>query len=663
MKKIIQTIATGFFIVLFSSAIAHADTTLNMPGELPTLTVSSTSANNCSRGAIDSCWTTSTTANPGDTVAVQIYYRNTGGEVSKDTTLTIRQKSISTTNTATFYGGVASNTADQAAGYATVNMSTASSLTFIPGTARWYPSAGSAAQSVNETTLFQNGFFIGDIAPGEQGVLAANFRVGGSSSSSSCSISNFSPTDRTIDRGDSTRLNWTTTGCTSVTVSTVGSGLDANSSEYVSPTSDRTYTLTAYPGGSTATTTVYVRNSNTSCDIDYFTANSSSSTTINRGDTATLRWGTTNTTNVDISPNYSGRAADGSISVSPYSSTTYVLTAENGNCTRSQSVTVYVRDTAINSMPQAITTTAVVTGYSTAQLNGIAVPNTSNTTNAWFEWGNSTGLGSRTGSQSINSNASTVYRDTVSGLSTGTTYYYRAVVQNNNGTAYGDIVPFRVAAQQTYTPPTYTPKPTQPKTIIKYVPVQQQTQVVNTIVAQSAASLLELRVESAYDRMCIGGTMDYTITYHNLSSIELTDAVVRIVLPKELTYTSSSGGYFEPVSRTLTIDLGRIAGNETNRITIRAKVNELAVRGNLTVTTATVVYTNTATRAQENAIAYSLITVSDVCPDIITVDHVQYSGYWWFLPHSLIEWLLLLLIIFALIVLGRQLQQKKAENK
>ncbi len=72
--------------------------------------------------------------------------------------------------------------------------------------------------------------------------------------------------------------------------------------------------------------------------------------------------------------------------------------------------------------------------------------------------------------------------------------------------------------------------------------------------------------------------------------------------------------------------------------------------------TAQVVYTNTATKAQESAIAYSLVTVSEDCPNILGASA---TGFGSFLPDTLIEWLLLILIILALIVLGRQLTKKK----
>jgi hypothetical protein len=89
-------------------------------------------------------------------------------------------------------------------------------------------------------------------------------------------------------------------------------------------------------------------------------------------------------------------------------------------------------------------------------------------------------------------------------------------------------------------------------------------------------------------------------------------------------------------------------------------VNETAVRGNLTVATATVVYTNTVSRAQEDATAYSLITVSDDCPNLLGA---SVAGFGSFLPNTLLEWLLLILVILALIVLGRHMYKKKEEPK
>lgn len=231
--------------------------------------------------------------------------------------------------------------------------------------------------------------------------------------------------------------------------------------------------------------------------------------------------------------------------------------------------------------------------------------------------------------------------DTVSGLIPGATYYYRIVVQNQNGTAYGETVPFT----------------TQKNTVVVNPPTVI-TKIVNrdVVVTKSTPSLLELRVENVYDRMCIAGEMDYTVTYRNISGQTLQNTVLRIAHPKELTFINSSRGDYEIVDRTVTIALGDVAPGEQGTVQVRARVNNTAVVGNLAVTTATVVYTNTITRAQEDAIAYSLVTVSNDCPNVLGASAFGISS---FFPSTLLGWLLLILVILALIVLGRQMYKKR----
>jgi hypothetical protein len=261
-----------------------------------------------------------------------------------------------------------------------------------------------------------------------------------------------------------------------------------------------------------------------------------------------------------------------------------------------------------------------------------------------FEWGVSGAFGNRTIAQSVMSgNASQYYSDIASTLVPGGVYFYRAVVQNQNGIAYGDTVRFQTV-RNTVTP------------VVIRTPVIRNTST--TVIAQSAPSLLELRVESNYDRMCINGQLDYTINYRNISNKVLENAVLQFNHPKEITYLTSSRGNYEVVDRTMTIALGAIQPGEQGIITIRARVNDTAVSGNLTVATVTVVYTNAATRAQEDAIAYSLITVSNDCPNVLGA---SVFGFGSFLPNTLLGWLLLIFVILALIVLGRHLYKKNEQ--
>jgi hypothetical protein len=654
MKKfIISTLALVIGVALFSTT-AFADASLNSPGQMPTVTVTNATTQPCSFGTIDGCWKTSTTARPGEMIAVHLYFKNTSSETATDVKLGV-QPSRSGRNV-TFSGGVAATNAPRATGTAYVTLSKETTITSMPQNgayqADWYSSANGAAQPVNTDQLFGGGFPIGSLAPGQQGVLVVRFMVDGSDNGGgdSCVINSFNASPSSINNGGSSVLNWNTTNCDYVNISpSVGSNLAADGSRTVYPSNDTTYTLTAYPGGQTATTTVYVGNNNNNyCSINSFYVDSNS---ILQGQTTTLRWNTSGANSVYIS-GFGNQNSNGALSISPYYSTTYTLTLSGNNCSgASQSVTVNVNYNNNGGgtnyqQPQAITTVGTPLSSYSAQLNGIAVPNSSyGTASAWFEYGSTTALGNRSDAQNVNGSGSFPYSAGISGLSGGRTYYFRAVVQTNAGTAYGSVVPFTTPAATTYTPPTK----------VVYVNSATTTRSNTGLVAKSQPSLFKLRVDSSYDRMCIGGTIDYTVTYENISGQQLEDSVLRITFPGELTYASGSRGDYSVTDRTLTIALGTVQPGEQGSVTVHAQVNNTAVQGKLAVITATIVYTNPATKAQENAIAYSLITISNDCPAVLGASVFGFGG---FLPTTLLGWLLLILIILALIVLARMLYRK-----
>jgi hypothetical protein len=507
-----------------------------------------------------------------------------------------------------------------------------------------HPNDGAATGRVDESTVYTLTVYDADGNIGGQLFLTIEVRDtyhddDDDDHESDCRIDEFKADDTSIEEGDSTDLRWETTGCDEVKINQGIGEVDDDGSEEVDPNSTTTYTLSAYDDGKledTDTVKITVEEEDEDeCSIDSFKADDYS---IESGDSVRLSWKTTGADDTDLSPGGSYNADD-EVTVRPSRTTTYELTA---NCDQGsdkhKSLTISVGNDH-SSLPQAVTTVATPTSSTTAQLNGIAFPNTtSGTTTAWFQYGPSTSVNFTTSTQTVPSNNSQAYYNApVSGLVPGTQYYYRAVVKNQNGTAYGDIVPFRSLAA---TPTT---------TVVR-------TQVLgSSVTAKSAPSLLELRVESAYDRMCVGGMIDYTVTYRNISSTTLRDAVLQVNHQKEVTFVSASRGKYDVVDRTITVSLGDIAPGETGTIILHGRVNSQAIQGTLTVLTAQVVYTNSSTRAQESAIAYSLVTVTNDCPNALGASAFGFGN---FLPDTLLEWLILILVILALIVLGRQLYKK-----
>ena len=139
-------------------------------------------------------------------------------------------------------------------------------------------------------------------------------------------------------------------------------------------------------------------------------------------------------------------------------------------------VRVQVGNSSSGSAPTVFTNSATNISQNSATLNGSVNPNNSST-NAWFEYGTTSSLGSTTGSQSIGSgNSSVSYSYSLGGLSSNTTYYFRAVASNSYGTTYGGILNFTTSASESTSPYSYS----QPSIITQNAsPVYQNSALLN----------------------------------------------------------------------------------------------------------------------------------------------------------------------------------------
>jgi hypothetical protein len=105
-----------------------------------------------------------------------------------------------------------------------------------------------------------------------------------------------------------------------------------------------------------------------------------------------------------------------------------------------------VRTVPITNSPSVTTSPASSISQSAATIGGTVNPKGAST-NAYFQWGTTTGYGNTTGSQNVGSGTASVpYSANLSGLSCGTTYHYQAVATNSSGTGYGGDQSFTTGA-------------------------------------------------------------------------------------------------------------------------------------------------------------------------------------------------------------------------
>lgn len=173
----------------------------------------------------------------------------------------------------------------------------------------------------------------------------------------------FSATPDQIAAGQSSLIAWNVPNATSVSITGIGSNLNAAGSATVKPTQTTTYTLTATgPGGLTATSSVTVTVGASKPSVVRFSA---APENITQGATTLLSWATTGASKVTIDNGVGSQPVNGSVSVSPATTTTYTLTATgaDGSSTVTAAVTVTVGGGGVpNVLSFTVSPTTVSTG-------------------------------------------------------------------------------------------------------------------------------------------------------------------------------------------------------------------------------------------------------------------------------------------------------------
>ncbi len=210
-----------------------------------------------------------------------------------------------------------------------------------------------------------------------------------------------------IERGESATLRWSSTNATSAEIDRGIGAVSVSGSRRVSPTSTTTYRITVRSSdGRTASDTARV--TVTAPPPAPTVTLSASPASIERGESATLRWSSTNATSAEIDRGIGAVSVSGSRRVSPTSTTTYRITVRSSDG-RTASDTARVTVTA----PPPAPTVTLSASPASIERGGSATLRWSSTNATSAEIDRGIGAVSVSGSRRVSPTSTTTYRITV----------------------------------------------------------------------------------------------------------------------------------------------------------------------------------------------------------------------------------------------------------
>ena len=685
--------------VVFVAPLASFAATLNNdPQDFATLRVANKSTN---PAGTTTAWASSVSASEGQIVSFAIYYHTTSSDTANNVRVRLTPQTTGSGTTHSFTATVTADNASSVTGSATVYLNSSQSLSYIPGTVNWY-----ANQRLTTTSLLYGqtgaelfsgtGLNLGSIPSGwpSQGSVTVSFQVSGSGSgpisgtpyvttNSATNIANNSATLNGYVNSNGVSSNvwfeWGTSssyfgnstpqisyGTLSANFSSTITGLYPNTTYYYRAVAQNPQGGGIVYGNQLSFTTLgssypypsgnlpIVSTNNANVYNDYAVLNGYVDPRGTSDTTRWFEWG--QTTNLGNSTSYANQGTSASNSSATLTglmtNTTYYfrIVARNsqgtvfGNTlsfTTGYSGTPYYPSTG--TAPVVSTLLATELTGSTAKLNGLVFASQNQASNAWFEWGTTTGLGYITQTNNIGSLPSYKHSDIISGLSVGQTYYYRIVAENSNGKAYGTIMSFVARVQST---PVYVT----PSTVVK--------KVTTVNVGEGVTSLVSLTIDGGSDTLARGEQRGYHVEWKNKSTQTLKNVVLRVAFPQQMTVNSTNKGSIAGSDNAVIVEIGTLSAGDDGDVFVTAIAGRTLNQGELVVVTANMVYTN-AKGVQGDAVAY--VTQHGSYVQNVLGANIFDSGA--FLPATLFGWLLLLILIFILVLLGNTLYGRMTVKK
>jgi uncharacterized repeat protein (TIGR01451 family) len=227
--------------------------------------------------------------------------------------------------------------------------------------------------------------------------------------------------------------------------------------------------------------------------------------------------------------------------------------------------------------PTAATNAAMLVHENSSVINGTINPR-NNSTSAWFEWSADPNLSviNKSVPETIGSDNTDKYLAyALSNLTLGQTYYFRVVAKNSYGTTYGAIKSFTTQAAPIVAASSNS---TNSSATSNSLPTDK------TINSQASASnsIFSLEAEFNNNNPRPGKEVIYNVSYENTGNSDAANVILKITIPNEAAYESSSFATTNKDGNTVSFKVGNVPAKSSGIISIKVKIMDLTKTNSLT---------------------------------------------------------------------------------
>lgn len=200
------------------------------------------------------------------------------------------------------------------------------------------------------------------------------------------------------------------------------------------------------------------------------------------------------------------------------------------------------------------------------RLNAVVLPGTASNVYGWFEWGGTPDLGFVSVKRYLGTGSYMLLSDMISGLTPGTTYFFKPVIESTQGRFEGALFSFRTTGTspfpvfistvnpQTQTGTVYTPQ--------KPAVTSAWSKNGSTAIVSTEKSRITVEVTPSTNIVAQKERFYEMIAIENTSNVKIEDMAVRVILPNEAAYIKTGGSDFVENGKTLLYKIAEVKPKE-----------------------------------------------------------------------------------------------------